>query len=323
VGSEKVSVITTLLNEENTIGPLLDSLFIQTKKPDELIIVDGGSKDNTVLAVEGYRKLHKEIKLIIKKGSIAHGRNVAVENSRYSLIAQIDGGCVADKKWLERLTKPFEDEEVGLVAGFYIMVGDSALQKAIAPYHGVPERKYDPRCFMPSGRSMAFRKEIWKKVGGYSECLERAGEDTLFNYKVLKAGIKIVRVKDALVYWELPHSFNESVKKLFYYAKGDAQAAIWWHPAQRLSSHNIKILSIFARYIFAVILLFAGFSDSVFLYLLFLLFVFYASWSIHKLEDVVTDFDSKLWLPIIQISSDLTIMAGFVTGLLARSPSRL
>ncbi len=313
-----VSVIATVLNEEHTIADLLDSLLSQTKKPTEIIIVDGGSKDRTTEIVKEYKKQNPIIKLYEKRGSISYCRNFAVRKTKNRVIAQIDAGCVADKEWLKKITKPFKNLEVGLVAGFYEMTGKTKFQQAIAPYHGVTKRRYDPRTFMPSGRSMAYLKSTWEKVGGYSYNVERAGEDTLFNYQVLKLGIKIVRVPDAIVYWELPRTFFESFKKLYRYAKGDGQALIWWHPAQRLSTHNIKIISIFIRYIFFVGLAFFSLLTPLAICLLYFLIVFYAFWTIYKHQEDVRSFESKLWLPFIQISSDFAVMAGFASGVFSR-----
>ena len=42
-----VSIITTILNEEDNISDFLNSILNQTISPDEVIIVDGGSKDGT------------------------------------------------------------------------------------------------------------------------------------------------------------------------------------------------------------------------------------------------------------------------------------
>jgi len=42
------------LNEENHVGPLLSDVSEQTKEPDEIIIVDGRSKDGTVSVVERF-----------------------------------------------------------------------------------------------------------------------------------------------------------------------------------------------------------------------------------------------------------------------------
>src|SRR3972149_3143590 len=114
----KASVCITVLNEEGSIATLLDSLLTQTEKPDEIIIVDGGSKDRTVEIVRHYQKKDKRIKFLVEHGSVAHGRNTSIEISRNPIIASIDAGCLARRDWLEKITEPFKHENVGMVAGF-------------------------------------------------------------------------------------------------------------------------------------------------------------------------------------------------------------
>jgi len=311
----RISVITTVLNEEANINLLLDSLTKQTKQADEIVIVDGGSKDGTQEIIKEYSKKHNIIRMIVKKGNIAAGRNVAIKKAKYSIIAQIDAGCIADNEWLKKITDPLiEDKKIGLSAGFYIMTGDSALQKAVAPFHGVTQRRFDPRCFLPSGRSVAFRKSTWKAVGGYSETLQWAGEDTLFNFKVVKLGIKIARVPKAFVYWEVPKTYKETMKKFYKYALGDAQTGIWWHPGKNLSTHNIKIASIFLRYAVVIFLAISSVYYSYFSLALIAYLVFYISYSIVKLLDDVHELVPRLLIPAIQISSDIAIMLGFSVG---------
>jgi len=50
----RVSVIVTVKNEAKSIGLLLDSLAGQSRLPDEVIVVDGGSSDDTVRIAERY-----------------------------------------------------------------------------------------------------------------------------------------------------------------------------------------------------------------------------------------------------------------------------
>jgi glycosyltransferase involved in cell wall biosynthesis len=310
----KVSVVATVFNEEASIKALLDSLFSQTQKPTEIVIVDGGSTDSTYPILRQYQQKYKILKVLVEKGSIAHGRNESIKHAKYPIIAQTDAGCILHHDWLAKITKPLEDPDIGLVAGFYHMITTAPFQKAAAPFFGTPPHRFDPRNFLPSARSMAFRKKVWKQVGGYDENLDRAGEDTLFNYHVYKAGIKIYREKDAIVDWQVPKNFKEAAKKFFQYAKGDAQAGIWWHPAQKFGTHNIKIFSIFARYLIGLILFTAAFQAPILLMLLIVGGIIYTFWTCWKLEDVVTDMRAKVWIPILQISSDLCVMAGFIAG---------
>lgn len=314
----KISVVVTVFNEEASIRALLDSLLSQTLTPTEIVIVDGGSQDQTVDIIKDYKERHKLIRLIKAKGSIAHGRNVSIKHARYEIIAQTDAGCVAKKDWLAKITKPLEDKNVGVVAGFYKMVAHSAFQKAAASYFGTPPERFDPRMFLPSARSVAFRKSVWKDIGGYNEKLERAGEDTLFNYEVIKAKIQIIREKNAIVYWEVPKTFLEAIKKFYDYAKGDAQAGIWWHPAQGLSTHNIKISTIFARYLIGLILFTASLQLPILFFVLVVGYIFYIAWSCQKFNDVVTDPKTQLYIPLLQIASDFAIMAGFSIGILKK-----
>ncbi len=50
----KVSLILTVLNEGESIRGVLDSLAAQTRPPDEVVIADGGSRDDTVAILRSY-----------------------------------------------------------------------------------------------------------------------------------------------------------------------------------------------------------------------------------------------------------------------------
>jgi len=312
----KVSVAVTVYNEEASISALINSLLKQTKKPSEIIIVDGGSEDKTVEIIKHYQKRDRRIKLIKEPGTISHGRNTSIEVAKNEVIVLTDAGCLAKNDWLEKISEPFRYKEVNVVAGFYEMIGNQPLQKAVAVFLGIPSQRFDPTSFIPSARSMAFRKKVWEEVGGFREKLERAGEDTLFVYEVIKKGFKIVRVKDAIVYWEVPKTLSESLQKFFYYAKGDAQSGIWWNPLKGLASHNIKVFSIFARYVLGFVFLFLAISGFFSILYLYVLVTLYLSYSIWKWRDVVFGWKERLWLPIIQISSDFAVMIGFIAGLI-------
>jgi glycosyltransferase involved in cell wall biosynthesis len=314
----KVSVVATVLNEADTITSLLGSLLHQTKNPTEIIVVDGGSSDGTYEVLKDIEEKNKKVRIYKSMTNIAQGRNLAIDKAKYKVIAQIDGGCIASPDWLEKIVKPLQDKKIGVSAGFYKMVTENLIQEASAPFLGVTPERFDPRSFLPSGRSIAFRKSVWEEVGGYSENLQW-GEDTLFNYHILKKGIKIARVPNATVSWSPPNTLPEVFNKFYMYAIGDAQTGIWWHPGKNLCTHNIKIMSIFARYLIGLSALVLSIFSLFFLYILILGFILYTSWSLYKMRNEVKNQFSLMLVPLIQIISDVAVMSGFLSGSL-RSP---
>jgi cellulose synthase/poly-beta-1,6-N-acetylglucosamine synthase-like glycosyltransferase len=80
--------------------------------------------------------------------------------------------------------------------------------------------------FLPSSRSVAFKKCCWEKVSGYPEWLYTA-EDTLFDLKLKKSDCNFYFAKDAVVYWRVRDSFKAFLKQKFLYAKGNGEARIF------------------------------------------------------------------------------------------------
>ena len=311
-GDMKTSLIITVFNEEKTIERLLESLSKQSKKPEEIIIVDGGSTDATASVISNFQfpisNKKTKIKFLKKPGAtIAQGRNEGIKEAKGEIIAMTDAGCWVHPDWFERITKPLSrdiDMDIDIVAGFYRMTGDSVFQKCLACYLGVLPEKLNPSNFMPSARSMAFKKEIWQKIGGFNEKLERCGEDTLFNYQAKQLGARFLTVEDALVDWEMPKTWEEAIKKFYFYAKGDGQIGI--------KTHNLKIISIYLRYLLGLGLLALGGLG-----LLGGLIVVYLFWAVGKNYRFVKSWQAVFILPAIQIISDFVVMAGFSRGCLS------
>jgi glycosyltransferase involved in cell wall biosynthesis len=223
----KVSLICTVLNEEDSIGVLIDSLLSQTRPADEIVIIDGGSRDQTLQVARSFVPDPALVRLhAAKSANIAQGRNTAIKMARHDIIASIDGGCRADSDWLRNLIEPFEeDATVDVVAGYWLPEPKTAFEECLGELIYPRMETLDETQFLPSARSIAFRRECWQAVGGYPEWLY-TGEDSLFDLRLRDAGYRFALAENAIVYWRPRATWQELFKQYYLYARGAAEAKI-------------------------------------------------------------------------------------------------
>lgn len=223
----KCSLITTIFNESSSIADFIKCINNQTCLPEEIIIVDGGSTDNTVQIIENSITISVPLKLIIDPSCnrsqciapIAKGRNVAIEAASHDIILITDAGCSLDKNWVSEMKKPFA-EGFDVVAGNYKALPGNSFQNYLADVFCPEINVEDPKMFFPSSRSLGIMKMLWRKVGGYP-LNSYTAEDTKFDLLLYDTTDKVCFAKNAYVYWELPCGFKELWKKVFNYGVGD------------------------------------------------------------------------------------------------------
>jgi len=225
-----VSLITTVKNESASIQAWLDSVFAQTRLPDEIVLVDGGSSDNTFETLKAFAD-HSPVPIRISQApgaNIARGRNLAIEEAAGPLIACTDAGCVLPPGWLAAITGPFAaDSALEVVVGYYEAIQQNELQRIMSVYLVPPLAAIDPQRFLPSCRSMAFRKEAWRLAGGFPEWLTLAAEDTLFDLMLKERTTRWAFVPEAIVHWRLKSTLPQFFRQVRTYGRGDGEAGLF------------------------------------------------------------------------------------------------
>jgi len=229
----EVSLIATVYNEADTIDEFLESVVTQSTLPSEFVIVDAGSTDQTVNILRRYSAKYSWIKVYVIPGAdIGRGRNEAIRKSRGSVIAVTDAGCVLDSRWLEYITKPILAGDADVVVGAYEPLARNDFEYFQGVVVVVPRNKIFDRPSRWSSRSIAFRREVWERIGGYPEF--RTGEDTLFNLKILESGFKVTFEPKAVVYWRMRPSWGAYFKQFYRYGYGDAMVGNLWKMKKNL-----------------------------------------------------------------------------------------
>ncbi len=197
----KIAVTVAVHNEEKTIKQLIESLLGQTRKPDEIIFVDDGSKDRTVLLIQEYSKEHPEIRLHVQKQKgPAAARNRAWKESCSDICVFTDGDCVPEPDWIEKLVQPLVTPQTGGCGGTYKTLNTHSLLARFIGWE-ISWRYHKVRGLIDCHGSynLAVRRKILEEVGGFNEEYPQAsGEDFDMTYKIAKQW-NLVYVPEAVV----------------------------------------------------------------------------------------------------------------------------
>jgi glycosyltransferase involved in cell wall biosynthesis len=330
----RVSVILTVLNEGQAIRDVLESLLAQTRRPDEVVIVDGGSSDDTLSIVSEYG--HRlPLRLISARGAnISQGRNIAIRAATGDLIAVTDAGVRCEPTWLEKLTGPLtlnpsappaigkEGEgakEPAAVAGFFRSDPRTVLETAMGSAVLPEARDVNPRTYLPSSRSVAFRKDVWEAVGGYPEWLDFC-EDVVFDLKVRERFGPFAFAPEAVVYFRPRGSLPALARQYYRYARGDGKANLFF------KQHLVRY---FAYLVAAPLLTYAALTLSPWLWLLgvgsglvYLRTPLRRLWPHLKPMSWLDRARAVLYLPLIRLVGDVAKMAGYPVGAVWRMRNR-
>ncbi len=228
----KVSVIATVLNEGLAIERLLGSLAAQSRLPDEVVIADGGSTDGTLAVLEDWAGAGRlPLRVLEAPGAnISAGRNAAIAAASGEVMATTDAGVRLEPGWLEALVAPFEqareEPTVSVVGGWFVADPQTPFEAAMGATVLPNLRDIDPETFLPSSRSVAFRKDAWKRAGGYPEWLDYC-EDLIFDFRLRDLYGPFPFAPKATVHFRPRGSLRAFFKQYYQYARGDGKADLW------------------------------------------------------------------------------------------------
>ena len=315
-----ITLICTVLNEGESLRPLLNSLTTQTQIPDEIIFVDGGSVDNTVPILEEYTD-RLPLRVLVEPGcNISAGRNRAIAEARGHIIACTDAGVVLAPVWLERITQPLlDDPRVRVVAGWFEAAPQTTFEAALGATTLPQLNEINPATFLPSSRSIAFRQAAWSAVGGYPEWIDYC-EDLIFDLRLKQVAGQFAFAPQAVAHFRPRKSLPAFYRQYYYYARGDGKADLWRkrHLARYITYLVLlPIIFLLGLWLHPALWLLALLGGAVYLAAPYRRL----GAVLHRLPKTGV-FDwlyAALLIPIIRVVGDVAKMLGYPVGLLWRS----
>jgi glycosyltransferase involved in cell wall biosynthesis len=243
---ERTSLIVTVLDEASSIDALLHSVGQQTCPPDEVVVVDGGSSDTTLESLEVW-STRLPLKVIEAPGAnIAQGRNLAIASARGDVIAVTDAGVRLDRDWLAQLQAALP-RGVDVVSGFFKGDPRSVFERALGATTLPWIEDVRAEAFLPSSRSVLFRRSAWQQAGGYPEWLDYC-EDLVFDLALRRAGCRFAFVPGAIAWFRPRRSLAAFFRQYYVYARGDGKAGLWWRRhAVRYATYAVAATLVWRR----------------------------------------------------------------------------
>ena len=199
----------------------LDSLVKQTKKPDEVLVVDNNSGDETSSIVSNFKKKLPIEYVFEPRVGIPIARNTGIKNSKYDIIAFIDDDCVADTNWvkeIKRLNKICTSNFIfqGKSLNHYknnLFAETTKLVEDICYFK--TEKKYQNHL---DSRNISLNKVILKDLYPYFDTnffMFNCGEDTDLGFRLQLKGCKILYVSKMVITHFYITNFASFVKQQF------------------------------------------------------------------------------------------------------------
>lgn len=182
-----ISVIVPIYNGEEDLPDLLTCLRSQTYPASqvEYILVNNNSSDRTgeLLATAAAEFAQQGLVLCPFNETEVQGsyaaRNLGIRAAKYDILAFTDADCRPSSQWLELLVKPFENPEIGLVAGeIQALPSQNWLERYSDRKETLSQKHTLANSFCPYGQTanLAIRKQALKAVGLFRPYLTTGGD---------------------------------------------------------------------------------------------------------------------------------------------------
>ena len=204
-----VSIIIPTYNSGTTLRQCLQSISTQTYTNIEVLVIDGGSDDQTIEISNEYGS-----KIFIQKAmGMSEATNFGIKEATGKYIYRVDSDVILDANIVEECIHKCEIEKYDGVALFW------SPDPTISFWAKV--RKLEKDCYkddlFPRGARF-FRKDVIESIGGFNQSLT-AGEDYDVYNRLLKHSFKMGQVKSQETHIGEPRSMMDIIKKNYYYGK--------------------------------------------------------------------------------------------------------
>ncbi|MCK5290919.1 MAG: glycosyltransferase [Thermoplasmata archaeon] len=225
---EGVSVIIATRDRPSMLSDLLDSIRSARPAPEEVVIVDDGSRHplGNAIGKGGWPFRLKIIRNNVSKGP-AIARNTAVHNSRGDILLFTDDDCIVDPEWAYCLAGRLANGSDGLGGvGGRVLAKDGDIFSRYYEFNRIldprpHDRDHPDRIPYLVTANCGITKDVYMKAGGF-DCDMRiaGGEDVAISMRIAKLGRFFQRDEQATVWHRFRPGLRRFCRAFYNYGRG-------------------------------------------------------------------------------------------------------
>jgi succinoglycan biosynthesis protein ExoA len=230
-----LSIVLPVFNEVRDIGRLLREILNQTPPPGgfEVLVVDGGSTDETRDIVNALGETRSELRLLDNpRRRSSAGRNVGARAARGDYVLFLDGHCALPRPdYLVRTVELFKTTGaaclcrpqplVQLADGEWAEAISAARHSRLGHHPASDIYGGEPAFTDPRSAGAAYVRARINELGGYDERFD-ACEDVEFNWRLAAAGLPAYLHPDLTVEYRPRSRLAGLLRQMFRYGRGRA-----------------------------------------------------------------------------------------------------
>jgi GT2 family glycosyltransferase len=252
------SVVICTRDRPDELSACLSSLPRQSYRPREIIVVDNASRDQRtrdVALAAGVTYIRED------RPGLDIARNTGALRSSSDIVAFTDDDVLLHSNWLERLVAAFDQPQIAAVTGLVLPAElATEAQRHFETYwgfgRGYRQQDFDgarfkshrngafPAWDIGAGASMAFRREVFEKVGLFDERLDvgQAGcsGDSEYWYRLLASGYSCRYVPSSVAFHFHRRKMEGLASQIHYYMRGHVAALLVQYERTGLEENRVR-----------------------------------------------------------------------------------
>jgi glycosyltransferase involved in cell wall biosynthesis len=164
----RLSVIIPTLNEERHVGSLLSDIAAQTREPEEVLVVDAGSTDDTVAVARRFAS----VRLLEGEPPVACGRNRGGRSATGDVLIFLDADVRLDEGFFEGLLREFEWRRLDVACPRYVPYRSTPM---VESFHALLNALFKvSQGVLPSGAGhcIVVRRRVFQGSRGFDPSLK-------------------------------------------------------------------------------------------------------------------------------------------------------